>query len=190
MLATGVIFLGSEGNIVLMNRAAEGLLRAKDGLLTVHGKLRAGVEAESRRLREMIVGATQTSNGRGLSAGGTILISRLNGRPISVTVAPLRNVNVSPGKQPCTVLFVSDPDESIQLPADLLQRCYGLTTAEARLTMVLLEGHSLKDAAELCSITLNTAKSQLKGVFAKTQVQRQAELIRVLLNTGVVRPQN
>jgi DNA-binding CsgD family transcriptional regulator len=56
--------------------------------------------------------------------------------------------------------------------------------------MVLLEGHSLKGAAELCGVTLNTAKSQLKGVFAKTQVQRQAELIRVLLNTGVVRPQN
>lgn len=112
-------------------------------------------------------------------------------RPLSVIVAPVRNVTVGLGKQPCAILFVSDPDQTVELPTDLLQRCYGLTAAEARLTMILLEGHSLKEAAELCDVTKNTAKSQLKNVFAKTQVQRQAELIRLLLNNAcVVRPGN
>jgi DNA-binding CsgD family transcriptional regulator len=190
MLATGVIFLGAEGDIVLMNRMAEDLLRAKNGLSLVQGKLCGAVDAESKRLRGLIVGATETSNGRGLSPGGTVFISRSTGRPLSVTVAPLRNVRIGIVKQPKAVLFVTDPDQSVQLPADLLQRCYGLTVAEARLTMVLLEGHSLKEASELCSVTQNTAKSQLKSVFAKTHVQRQAQLIRLLLNTtGVARPQ-
>jgi DNA-binding CsgD family transcriptional regulator len=184
MLAAGVIFLGSEGAIVLMNRRAEDLLRPKDGLLLVQGKLCAGVDAESMRLRGMIVGATQTSNGKGLSAGGTILVSRENKRPLSVTVAPLRSVSVGLAKQPCAVLFVSDPDQNVEVPADLLKRCYGLTIAEAHLTTVLLEGHSLREAAELCGVTQNTAKTQLKSVFAKTQVRRQGELIKLLLTSS------
>jgi DNA-binding CsgD family transcriptional regulator len=54
--------------------------------------------------------------------------------------------------------------------------------AGMRLTRTLLEGRSVKEMAELCRVTQNTAKCQLKSIFAKTQVQRQAELVRLLLN--------
>jgi DNA-binding CsgD family transcriptional regulator len=79
------------------------------------------------------------------------------------------------------VSFVSDPEHNVELPANFLERCYGLTAAETRLTMILLEGHSLKEAADLCGVTQNTAKTQLKSVFSKTHVQRQSELVRILL---------
>jgi DNA-binding CsgD family transcriptional regulator len=89
------------------------------------------------------------------------------------------------------VVFISDPDGQLELPADLLHRCYGLTAAEARLVSVLLEGHSLKEATDYCGIAHNTGKSQLKSIFSKTQVRRQTELIRLMLNTaGIVRPAN
>jgi DNA-binding CsgD family transcriptional regulator len=71
------------------------------------------------------------------------------------------------------------------LPADLLRRCYGLTPAEARLTMLLLQGHSLKESADFCRVTQNTAKSQLKSIFSKTHVKSQGELIRLLLNARI-----
>jgi DNA-binding CsgD family transcriptional regulator len=101
----------------------------------------------------------------------------------------LREFSVSFSKRPAVVLFISDPDQDLEVPADLLRRCYGLTPAEGRLTMVILEGHSLTVAADSCGVTHNTAKSQLKSVFLKTQVNRQGELIRLLLNTAsVARP--
>ena len=190
MLSTGVIFLGAQGEVVLLNKRAEQILNRRDGLLLAQGKLGATLHAESRRLQAMICAAAQTGNGAGLSAGGTILISRDKGRPISATVAPLHELCSVLSQRPAVVLFISDPDERVDLPYDSLQRCYGLTPAEARLAMVLLDGHSLKKTADSCGVTHNTAKSQLKSVFAKTQVRRQGELIRVLLNTGgVVRAQ-
>jgi hypothetical protein len=70
-----------------------------------------------------------------MSAGATIFVSRKLRRPLSVTVAPFRNLNVGLGQQPSAVLFVSDPDQTVELPSDLL-RCHGLTGAEARLTTV------------------------------------------------------
>jgi DNA-binding CsgD family transcriptional regulator len=54
------------------------------------------------------------------------------------------------------------------------------------MTMALLEGHSLTEAADSCGVTYNTAKSQLKIIFLKTSVQRQGDLIRLLLNTNAV----
>ena len=171
-LATGVIFLGANGEVVLMNRRAHELLGTKDGLFSARGKLSAAVRVESDRLQGLIHGAVQTGRGSGLSAGGTILISREKRRPLSVTVAPLRDFNINLSHRPAAVLFISDPDRTPELPADLLQRCYGLTPAEVRLAMVLLEGHSLKEAANSCCVTYNTAKSQLKIIFLKTNVQR------------------
>jgi DNA-binding CsgD family transcriptional regulator len=189
MLATGVVFLGTGGEIVLLNKRAEELLNCKDGLLLAQGKLRAGGCSESVGLQAMIGIALQTGNGRGFGAGGTILISRETGRPLSLTVAPLRGFNATLSQRSAAVVFISDPDRDLEFPADLLQRCYGLTPAEARLAMALLEGHSLKEVADTLCVTHNTAKSQLKCIFLKTQVKRQGELIRLLLTAeGVVSP--
>lgn len=188
ILSAAVIFLATTGEVLLMNKRAEELVNSNDGLLFSAGRVGAAANGESSRLLAMIHGAVETGNRKGLHAGGTILISRKFGRPLSVTVAPLRGFNAGCSRQPAAVLFVSDPDRNIELPEDLLQRCYGLTQAEARLTMVLLEGRSLKEVADCCGVTHNTAKSQLKTIFLKTQVNRQGELIRLLLtSTGIDR---
>jgi len=82
-----------------------------------------------------------------------------------VTVAPLHEFNTTLSQRPAAVLFISDLDQDLDLPVDLLRRCYGLIAAEARLAMVLLEGHSLKEAADASGVTHNTAKSQLQEYF-------------------------
>ena len=69
---------------------------------------------------------------------------------VSRAVAPLREINTSLSQRPAAVLFVSDPDRNSELPCDLLRSCYGLTPAEGRLAMVLMDGHSLKEAADSC----------------------------------------
>ncbi|HEV2133116.1 MAG TPA: hypothetical protein VGR47_02530 [Terracidiphilus sp.] len=186
LLSTGIIFVGEYGQVLLMNSTAEKSVRRNDGLSVVYGKLRALRHEESECLQSMIGRAIRTGCGRGLSAGGTLFVSRANGRPLSITVAPLRHVNIGLGQHSSAVLFVSNPDENVELPVDLLRRCYGLTAAKARLTMVLLEGRSIKEAADLCNVTHNTAKSQLKSIFLKTEVQRQGELVRLFLKQSPV----
>ncbi len=189
MLSVGVVFLGASGEVLLMNRVAEEVFQRRDGLLVTRGEIGACLPSESTRLRAMTFGAAQTGSGRGLCAGGTMLISRDKQRPLSLTVAPLREFDPSLPQRPAAVIFISDPDRSAELPADLLSRSYGLTPAEARLATILFEGRSLKEAADLSGVTHNTAKSQLKSVFSKTQVQRQGQLIKLLLNSaGVVNP--
>jgi len=64
--------------------------------------------------------------------------------------------------------------------ASLLALAFGLTPAEARLGSALATGTSLSEAADELGISRETARNQLKSVFAKTDTHRQSELVALL----------
>ncbi|HJS98218.1 MAG TPA: helix-turn-helix transcriptional regulator [Terriglobales bacterium] len=183
LMEYGIMFLDSGRNVLWMNRSAESLLRRADGLSCRGGCLHVSFRIEFERLRSLIESSAGTANGKGAGSGGSMLVSRESARPLTVTVAPLTNVEGRGISGAAAVLFVYDPELQVKPPLDLLQQGYGLTKAEARLALVLVEGHSLKDAAEKCSVTHNTVRSQLKSIFTKTGVRHQGELIRLLLRS-------
>ena len=65
---------------------------------------------------------------------------------------------------------------------DELKPLYRLTTAEANLAVQLMAGCTEEEAAQRLNVTRNTARCQIRAVFAKTGVTRQTELLRVLLS--------
>lgn len=65
-----------------------------------------------------------------------------------------------------------------------LAELFELTPSEARLTQGLLAGKSLNEAALEQGITASSARTYLRSIFAKTQTNRQGELVsRILLQT-------
>jgi DNA-binding CsgD family transcriptional regulator len=58
---------------------------------------------------------------------------------------------------------------------------YGLTPAEARLMVALVDGERLDHYADRRQISINTVRTQSKQIFAKTGHGRQADLIREIL---------
>jgi DNA-binding CsgD family transcriptional regulator len=60
-----------------------------------------------------------------------------------------------------------------------LVAAYGLTRAESRLALHIIDGGSIAEYAQLAHVTPGTARVQLKAVFAKTGVSRQAQLIKL-----------
>ncbi|WP_346910982.1 hypothetical protein [uncultured Roseibium sp.] len=57
-----------------------------------------------------------------------------------------------------------------------------LTCAEAVHALEMLKGDGRAAAAARYGISINTAKTHLMRIFEKTDVKRQAELIRVLMD--------
>jgi DNA-binding CsgD family transcriptional regulator len=74
--------------------------------------------------------------------------------------------------------------------AAALRAAFGLTPAEARLAVQLAEGKGLNEAARTLGITRATASSQLRAVFAKTNTQRQAELVGLTTSVRLMRNRN
>lgn len=64
--------------------------------------------------------------------------------------------------------------------ASRLRSRHGLTPAEARLAQALDWGATVKEAANTFGISEGTARQQLKAIFRKVGVSRQAELIRAI----------
>lgn len=65
---------------------------------------------------------------------------------------------------------------------DRLRDWFGLTHAEARLAAMLADGGSTEDYCQLRGVSANATRFLLKGIFAKTGVNRQAQLVRLIGN--------
>lgn len=65
-------------------------------------------------------------------------------------------------------------------PTEILQALFDLTPAEARVAGAIAQGRTVNDIAGALSVQPNTVRVQLKSIFAKTGVSRQAELASLL----------
>jgi DNA-binding CsgD family transcriptional regulator len=66
-------------------------------------------------------------------------------------------------------------------PPEILAKAFSLTPSEARLACIVARGAGPDVAAKELKISRETARNQLKAVFAKTGTHRQSELVALLL---------
>ena len=184
MLPTGVIFLGSKGEVVLMNRSALASVSERNGLLATREGLRAEQLAESALLEKTICQAASTLNGKALSAGGTVMVSRRARPALQIQISPIRNSVIQTSQPIAAVAFVNDPLRQHRPSHESLRMLYGLTPAECRVALLLGDGHAPRKIATMVGVTDNTVRSQIKSIFSKTGVRRQGELIRLLLHNS------
>lgn len=69
---------------------------------------------------------------------------------------------------------------------ETLRHFFQLSAAEARVSALLLEGHSPVEIAQLSNRSRETVKSQLSSVYRKTNTSRQGELIALLASSAAL----
>ncbi len=185
-LPSGVILLDKDSRAVLTNRSADQILALADGIRLDSGRPRLDDPQQDRTFQQLLEEAVRTRALRGQSFGKTMSVVRPSGRRsfasmVGALLAPPPGTSL---REAVAILFVADPEGSQISTTEVLERLYDLTPAEAELLRLLAEGNSLERVAERRGVTMNTARSQLKQVFAKTDTRRQGELVRLVL-TGV-----
>ena len=96
--------------------------------------------------------------------------------PYAVT---LRALDTS-GPQPVIMSWWFDKASALTVSHTLFERLYGLTPAESRITALCLQGLTQSDIADELHLSLNTVKTHLKSIYAKTGCKQLAQLIRQL----------
>lgn len=174
-----MLLLDRAGRVVFANAAAETLLRAADGLTVTRGVLGASDRTASRRLPALLELAAQRDG-----TAGTMRLPRPSGPPaLALIVMPLRRAALDAllmPEQAAMLLCVCDPGHQRHPPATLLARLFGLTPAEADVAARLLGGLDLRAIAEESGRSINTVRNLLARLMAKTETDRQSELIRLL----------
>ena len=85
-----------------------------------------------------------------------------------------------------TVLILLDLDGAPQPSLMMLRRMFGLTAAEAKLSVQIARGESPAEIAESNQVSMATVRSQLASAFAKTETRGQSELVALLARVSIL----
>lgn len=85
---------------------------------------------------------------------------------------------------PLALIAMAMPYAGLSFSCGELGAVLGITTAEAELASVLAGGGTIKAFAMARGCTLNTARSHLKSLLAKTGCKRQLDLVRLIHAVG------
>lgn len=187
-LRMGVLVLDADLNVLIANQTARSILDAGSGVRQVRGKL---VIAE-RAVQESLVRFVKTCGGgtepKSEAGSGTLAVHGPLGRSLSLLVAPMGERRTRGGAAPPerSVVFISDPDASVDTPDGVFESMFELTSAQARVAVLLMQGNSAEQCAQSLGCSLSTVRSHLKRVFEKTGTTRQSELVKLLLGSPTV----
>lgn len=136
----------------------------------------AGIAAASGR---RLAGLAPDTEAALLAASASA--SRIEATPIRLTTrAPLDMLAMPADRVGAALLGVLRLPPSPVSP-HLLARLHGLTDTEARLAAAIVGGASLEEAACLCGLTRESARTYSKRVFAKTGTRGQPDLVRTVM---------
>ena len=184
-LAVGAIILDENAKLLKTNNIAQQLLENKDGLVTHNHHLQVGNREQASEFQALVEKVLSRHQDGKPGMPEALRVSRPSGRPdLGLVIRPIPTSEWSEGQAcPSVVVFISDPELQPETSQQMITRLFGFTPAEATLAMLLTRGLSMAEASDQLSISQHTARAQLKSIFSKTGVSRQAELVRLIVKS-------
>ena len=188
LVNVGLLVTSTAGNLLLANRSAEQILDERDGLeLTPRGSIRTSLKS-TPALNLLLEAAGRSSTSE--ASESIVAIQRPSGkRPLTLVIRSVQGVpSALETPAPSVLVFILDPEFPVETAESELRQLYGLTSTEACLANLLMEGKTLDECCEALGIRRSTARTHLQHLFEKVGVQRQSELVSLLLKSiGLVR---
>lgn len=180
LVNVGLLVTSEAGQLLLANRTAERILKARDGLeLTAAGAVRTSLKSIPS------LNTLMANPGSGGSRDSVLPVRRPSGkRPLTAVVRSVEGMpaNADP-MTPATLLFILDPEIPVETVEVELRQLYGFTLMEARIANLLMQGKAVDECCSLLGIRRSTARTHLQHLFEKVGVQRQSELVSLLLKS-------
>jgi DNA-binding CsgD family transcriptional regulator len=186
-LTMATLILDHEGRVIHANGAAHEILAEQDGIIldTDHLALPHREDAE-----QFSAAFKRAVAGRRSGQPGIVEVVRIHRsadkEPVVVIVKPAAASHSPEEDVPmfgAVAVFLSMDHRITAATATGIQKLLGLTNKETQLAMHLANGRSLQESAADISITPNTARAHLRAIFAKTGIDRQTRLVRVILRS-------
>ena len=171
-----VVLINRQGKIFMANPAAERILVGE--IQIVRGRIVASEPSATALMDRCIHDMLWR---RGASTPSVpVSFPRAGRRPLLAYPTVLSSTASNALAECQAIVVFVDPDDFSRPAESVLQSVYRLSEAEARLAARMASGQPLEIAADQLGIAKETGRSQLKSIFAKTSVCRQAELVALL----------
>lgn len=175
-----LIVLGASGNVLFASKAAEELARRSAWLRLNRSGVHLTNPALDQRLQHGLQDCGQTVERKASCVVDELEVIAQDGGHYRFSLAPLMFQGQLFGvDQPAVIVTINRLATS---EIDVRERLKGLTGAELTLALAVARGCTLAAYARLRGISLHTVRAQLKIIFQKTGIHRQAELVGLVLN--------
>ncbi|CAH0991192.1 hypothetical protein SIN8267_01294 [Sinobacterium norvegicum] len=187
-LSVGIITLDRNGHIVDTNDIAKSLLTKADGIEINQAKLRLLDSEQQQVFRRALDSVITEQDSSPLSPSVEVMrIPQRCGMDLGLLI---RYAATTPWYQgrgcPSVVIYLCDPAVQRDTREAFVAKLFGLTLAEASLAILLSDGMTISEAAISLALTENSARTVSKRIFAKTGTRRQAELVKLILNSVAI----
>ena len=179
----GIVLVDSRRLVLLCNQMARTILDEADGLKVGEGHLlEANRPEDTITLQRLVEAALPEAVSGGFPTGGATTIGRSEERPpLCLMVGPLDvALEKVESDDPVVAVIITDPQHELAPREKILCRLYGLAPQQVRLAVKLMQGKSINAASQEMQISVNTAKSHRREVYARTGTSTQAELVSLL----------
>lgn len=172
-LHTAAVMLDAAGRVCAMTAAARELLGPET--LQVRSGLLRMVRPDLDRGLQIRVGLALASR----AATPSELWAQSPRGPLLVEICALPRQPWNFGFAPAVIVTIKAPlgfsgDQGARLSAAL-----ALTPAEGEIAALLAQGHSRQEIARMRGVSAQTVASQLRTIFQKAGVNREAELVSI-----------
>lgn len=173
------------GIVVDANRMFVNLINSCDGISLVNRRMVLSDGTEGRKFYETVVGVSSGENPRGSlmritrKTFGKFYICNIS----APTSNSWRNDYKISG---FALVSMVDSCEDCQLESRHLEEAFGLTPSEARVAIGLASGRDISEVALRHGVSVGTARNQLKGVFQKLGINKQIELVRIVMRISAI----
>jgi DNA-binding CsgD family transcriptional regulator len=170
-----------HGFVVNVNAAAEVIfdnnIKIKDRRLFIR-------DVDARTLLKDAIDQLKDSPRLGSQTLEPVIVPRSDKLPVIVRIWPFVGPENPPAQEVRVLLTLNALSPRPGPPAAIIAKAFRLTPSEAKLACIIARGAPPEIAARELKISRETARNQLKSVFAKTDTHRQSELVALLLQVG------
>lgn len=178
-LEEAAIIVDDKSEIVLMNAPAASLFEPGGALRLNVGKLTASRPNEAARLNKILTACWVPG-----VAAARLQLSHADGT-VTLVIAPLESSTswLLPFRAAALIL-ANVPAQQNALSFDYLRKLFGLTSDEIAFATSICSGEGVAASARRLGICMSTARTHLAHIFDKTGTHRQAELVRLIIQSG------
>jgi DNA-binding CsgD family transcriptional regulator len=181
-LSVASVVLDEQARVLHTNALAKALLEEADGLSMKEQKLVLAGRELNQAFQEALVKVLAAQPEGETSVVKALRVPRAQRAALGLVIRPVPERGEGQ-HTPSAAVFISDPELEGSASRETLGQLFELTPAESNLAILLTRGLSLAEAAEIQNVSQHTTRAQLKSIFAKTGVSRQAELVRLVLKS-------
>lgn len=181
-LPFGIMFADANARVLFMNSAAKNTCLNGSGVfISKDQRCCAKDREENIALHRLISKISRESDDR-TDGDYTFKITADDGSVLTLLVVTVGKESAQHG----VAIFMDNGSGFFNISEETLKSVYGLTQSETELLLRMVQGETLAEISEARNVTLHTVRAQLKSVFAKTDTNRQASLIKKVLTGPAV----